>query len=105
MRKDFFENGRWLVLNVIFLRLHPEDGESLTLTDDEIAALSKSAQEWAERLWSECQSKGFVSADASHRWVTTKHFKSVFSAATDCQVLRNGLLAALSAETGTSSKV
>jgi hypothetical protein len=28
-RKEFFENGRWLVLHLIFLRRHPERGEEL----------------------------------------------------------------------------
>jgi hypothetical protein len=31
VRKAFFENARWLVLNVLFLRLRPEISEELTL--------------------------------------------------------------------------
>jgi hypothetical protein len=96
IRKDFFENGRWLVLNAMFLRLHPQDGEALALGDAEIRELTAKAQEYAESLWNECRSKGFVVSDSRGGWIATKHFRSVFSASGDCQVLRNGMLATLS---------
>jgi len=95
VRKDFFENGRWLVLNVIFLRLHLQDGESLALTPQEISDLTRVAQEYAEHLWSVCQAAGFVSAKATGGWETPRHFRSVFSASGDCQTLKNGLMARL----------
>ena len=45
VRKAFFENARPLVLNLIFLRLRPEQGGVLTLTADELAAISESDQD------------------------------------------------------------
>lgn len=95
VRKDFFENGRWLVLNTIFLKRHPQEGEALALNENEMAELTKTAQEYAEILWSECQTKGFVTSDGRSGWTAIKHFRSVFSAPGDCQILRDGMLAAL----------
>jgi hypothetical protein len=95
-RKIFYANCRWLILNVIFLRLHPERGESIQLSAEELTSLTTSTQEYAEQLWNVSQSKGFVSAIASG-WQTTKHFRSVFSSPSDCAILRSGLLSALAA--------
>jgi hypothetical protein len=94
-RKDFFVYGKWLVLNAVFLHLHPERGESLTLTPEERAKIIQAAQEYTEVLWTVSQSKGFVSAKAGGGWESPRHFKSVFSAAGDCQTLRSALLAKL----------
>lgn len=95
IRKDFFENGRWLVLNLIFLRLHPQDGEALKLTPQEISDLTKASQEYAELLWSACQAKGLVSAKQTGGWEAPRHFRSVFSDAADCARLRSETLANL----------
>lgn len=95
VRKDFFVYCKWLLLNAIFLRLHPESGEALTLTTEEKKKIIQAAQEYAEQLWTLCQNKGFVSAKAGGGWEATRHFKSVFSAASDCQTLRSALLAKL----------
>jgi hypothetical protein len=95
VRKDFFVYGKWLVLNAMFLQLHPERGEALTLTPEEKLKIVQAAQEYAEHLWTLCQSKGFVSAKAGGGWESHRHFKSVFSAPGDCQTLRNALLAKL----------
>jgi hypothetical protein len=95
VRKDFFVNGRWLVLNGVFLKLKPERGSGLTLTSDEGHALTKAAQEYAEYLWSVCQSKGLVSAKAGGGWEAVRHFRSIFSAAGDCQTLRGAFLTKL----------
>lgn len=97
VRKDFFESCRWLVLNLIFLKLHPQNGEALTLTVTEVSDLTTAAQEYSEVLWTVCQAKGFVSAKEGGGWETNRHFRSVFSAAGDCQILRGALLSALAA--------
>lgn len=97
IRKDFFENSRWLVLSVVFLCLRPQLGDALTLTSQEGAMLVQAAQDYAERLWTVCQAQGFVSAKAGGGWEVPRHFRSVFSAAGDCRRLRGALLANLDA--------
>lgn len=95
VRKEFFAYGKWLVLNAIFLQLHPERGDALTITPQERPKIVQAAQEYAEHLWTLCQNKGFVSAKPDGGWESHRHFKSVFSAPGDCQTLRNALLAKL----------
>lgn len=95
IRKAFFENARWLVLNVAFLKLHSEQGEALSLTVDEVAAISSFTIETAETLWSICESQGLVTrrTDAiGEPYEQTRHFKSIFCDTADCQRLRNALL-------------
>ncbi len=98
IRKEFFENSRWLILSAIYVRLRPQLGDALTLTAAETAEQTTAAQDYAERLWTVCQTKGFVSARAGGGWEAPRHFRSVFSAAGDCQQLRGGLLASLDAQ-------
>jgi len=95
VRKEFFENGRWLVLNLVFLRLHPQNGEALALTDPETSQLTRVAQEYAEALWASCQTLGLVTAKAGGGWESTRHFRSVFSDAADCRRLRGATIASL----------
>ena len=95
VRKDFFVYGGWLVLNGVFLKLKPERGSALALSADEIEEITKAAQEYAEQLWTVCQSKGLVSAKAGGGWEAARHFRSIFSAAGDCQTLRTTFLAKL----------
>lgn len=100
VRKAFFENARWLVLNVVFLKQHPEQGEALVLSAAEEASVTRSAVEYAESLFETCVATGFVSrqinaSSGMEPYEQTRHFRSIFSAAGDCQVLRNGLLARL----------
>lgn len=99
VRKTFFENARWVVLNIIFLRLHPEQGDSLILTAEEIAAVSRAAVEIAEALWEVCVAQGYVTrktiAGGTEQFEQSRHFRSVFSTASDCQTLRSSLLAKL----------
>jgi len=100
VRKTFFENSRWLVLNVVFLKLHPEQGDDLTLTAGEEVEVTRGSIDYAEALFLVCESNGFVSRRVNapsgmEPYEQTRHFRSVFSAAGDCQVLRNGLLARL----------
>lgn len=98
IRKAFFENSRWLVLNVIFLKLHPEQGEALGLSAEEIESISRSTNEFAELLWQTCEAQGLVSQRTVAGAVIfeqPRHFRSVFSSTADCERLRNSLLARL----------
>jgi AIPR protein len=85
LRKTFFQNARWLVLNILLLKLHPEWGNDLALSREENEAVVTKTLEIAEALWQVCEEKGYVSE--------ARHFRSVFSNPTDCQVLRNATLA------------
>lgn len=100
IRKAFFENARWLLLNIVFLKLHTENGEELSLNADEQDAITRIAIDIAEALWGVCETLGFISrrTDASvghDTYEQTRHFRSIFSAAGDCQTLRNATLAKL----------
>jgi len=95
VRKDFFVNCRWLVFSLIFLRLRPQQGEALTLTVAESTKITTATQEYAERLWMTCQNKGFVTPKATGGWEAPRHFRSVFCAPGDCQLLFTAVLADL----------
>jgi|GEM_PF-958777 len=98
IRKAFFENSRWLVLNVLFQRRQPEQGNELTLTPEESEAILSLTNELAETLWGVCEELGFVSRRAEaigEPYEQTRHFRSVFSTATDCAQLRRALMAKL----------
>lgn len=97
VRKDFFENGRWLILSAILLRLKPQFGDNLALTARDETTLTQAAQDYAERLWTVCQAQGFVSARIGGGWEVPRHFRSVFSTAGDCRLLRGALLANIDA--------
>ena len=97
IRKAFFENARWLVLNVAFLKLRLEYGETLSLAAEEEVAITRFAIECAEALFETCESKGFITRQVGapggvDPYQQARHFRSVFSAASDCQILRNALL-------------
>jgi hypothetical protein len=99
VRKAFFENARWLLLNVIFIKLHPERGNFVNLTVDEVNTVSQRTIEFAEELWTVCEAKGYVSRQSAMGGVEgfeqARHFRSIFSSAADCQQLRGALLAKL----------
>jgi len=101
IRRSFFENCRWLVLNIVFLRHRPEAGEVLALTPAETTALGTAASEIAEVLWTACEREGHVTARAGavggEPYQQPKHFKSVFCAPGDCERLRAAVLAQLNA--------
>jgi len=97
-RNTFFINCRWLVLSLLFLKLHPERGEALALTQAEVAALSQRAIEIADDLWTICEAKGFVvrrvgatAGPTTHD--EARHFRSIFSSITDCRQLHSAYLA------------
>jgi AIPR protein len=70
-RQLFFQTARWLVLNLVFLRLRCDQGEDLTLTASEQSAISREANLISEALWELVQHE-------------TKLFRTMFSNVNDC---------------------
>ena len=110
IRKAFFENARWLVLNIVFLQLRPEQGEVIQLSEEEIMAAGIKAIEVAEIIWEVAEAQGLVGRRAGERtgpepYEQTRHFRSVFCSAPDCQRLRNGALAKLAEHQASRSTV
>lgn len=100
VRKAYFENARWLVLNLVYLKLHPENGDELTLSEDEKEQISRKTIDIAETLWQACEAEGYVSrrTDAPQGYdpyEQARHFRSVFCSAGDCRQLRKKTLALL----------
>ena len=99
-RKAFFDNARWLVLNLVLLKLHSENGDGLTLSQTEKDRIVAATIEISEKLWFACESLGFVSrrTDSSPGYDVyeqPRHFRSVFSTAADCQRIRKKTLSLL----------
>jgi hypothetical protein len=97
-RKTFFENARAVVLAVIFVRMRPENSEQLSLTSDQLTAITAETIRTAETLWSACEDLGLVSRDVARgveAYVTPRHFRTVFSDPADCRRLREATLARL----------
>ena len=99
VRKAFFENARWLLLNMLFVKLRPQAGDEIMLSAQEMAKVSESSQSLADSLWVVCEAKGYVTkqwlANGDVRMESPRHFRAVFSSAEDCQRLRTALLAKL----------
>lgn len=95
IRKAFFENCRWLILNVLLLKLRSEQGEAVTLSAEELNSIPATALDYAEKLWTICQAKGFVTSSPNEGWKSERHFRSIFSTPGDCALLRSALLAML----------
>lgn len=87
VRKAFFENGRWLILKILFVRLHPERGEDLELTPIIKAEIATKALEIGDALWKSYEEQGFASGHP--------HARSVFSNAADCTRLYSATMAKL----------
>jgi len=87
-RKSFFENGRWLILNLIFLRLKPDSGGSTLLSSIEIDSFSDTAITLAEEVWSACRTLGHVSVGQGGGYTFPRHLRSVFSDVEDCRRIR-----------------
>lgn len=109
VRKAFFENSRWLVLNIVFLRLHPENGSSVRLSADEEAQIAAATVDCAEALFDVFAAQGFVSRKTGvaggESYEASRHPRSVFSAKTDCEALRAGLLRKLTERTASPMQV
>ncbi len=70
------------------------------LSADEEAKITQATVDYSEALFETCEATGFVSRQVNvqsgmESYEQVRHFRSVFSAAGDCQVLRNSLLARL----------
>ena len=103
IRRAFFENVRWLVLNLILLKLHPEQGNDLALSAAEIGAINAKTDEFAEVIWALSEAQGLVGRRAgvlagAEPYEQARHFRSVFCSPADCQRLRNATLAKLAAD-------
>jgi hypothetical protein len=83
-RKEFFENARWLVLHLIFLRQHLERGEELAFNMAEVETLRQETDNVSEALW--------ASADSLGQY---RHFKTIFCSTADCRTLKNATMARL----------
>lgn len=91
-RKAFFENGRWVILNIIFLRLKPEAGESTSLSTVEVNQFSDSALTISEEVWRSCQTLGHVNIAQGGNFQYPRHLRSVFCDPADCQRIRGEVL-------------
>ncbi len=91
-RKTFFENGRWLILNLIFLRLKPESGEATSLSAGEITCFSNAALTVSEEVWCSCRSLGHVTVTQGGGYAFPRHFRSVFCDSEDCRRIRSDVL-------------
>ena len=107
VRKAFFENARWVLLNVLFIKLRLEQGNDLSLAANEVSAISQNILIFAEKLWSICEAKGYVTQQAlaggAIEFQTNRHFRSIFSTSSDCRILRAALLEELTQEQATTS--
>ncbi len=86
VRRAFYENARWLVLSLLFLREHLDQGPTLVLSDEERAKAAEETLKIANAIWAAAQEAGFVSA--TEPYTAPRHFKSVFCSAADCQRLK-----------------
>lgn len=93
-RRSFFENARWLLLSVIFQKLHHERGEAMSLSTDETTLIATKAGQWVEALWTLCETKGYVTRNPEGAHVSPRNFRSVFAQASDCKNLRDAMMAA-----------
>jgi hypothetical protein len=103
VRRAFYENARWLVMRLLFLRERLEQGPTLTLTDAERARANEQALEIANAIWVAAQNFGFVSA--AEPYTAPRHFKSVFCNKDDCQKLKAEALKKLDEKVGKPATV
>ncbi|MEO0771392.1 MAG: AIPR family protein [Cyanobacteria bacterium J06649_4] len=99
VRKDFFENARWVLLNAVFVKVKPQYGEQMWLSADEEKAVVEKGRAISDLLWAVCGDQGYVLQQTlttgEKRFESPRHFRSVFSSAADCRKLRGLLLAKL----------
>ncbi len=97
IRKTFFENARWIVLNLVFLKLRCENGEQVGLSQSEKDQITRKTIEIAETLWRACEVLGFITRRTDVQsgydvYEQPRHFRSIFSTGADCQQLRSKTL-------------
>ncbi|MFD1000178.1 AIPR family protein [Ohtaekwangia kribbensis] len=91
VRKAFFENGRWLILKILFVKMHPERGDELALPSPVKTGVVTKVLEISTALWQAYEEQGFGSG--------APHARSVFSSPADCERLYNATMAKLAAGT------
>ena len=102
IRKAFFDNARWLVLNLVFLKLKPEQGEDLALSPHEQAAIAAARSRFGstvERLRDPRLGEQTPRTTSGELFDQPRHFRSVFCDPADCQRLRNATLSLFGQET------
>ncbi|CAJ4448733.1 abortive infection phage resistance protein [Burkholderia pseudomallei] len=82
--REILNHGVWLVLHVIFIRVPLQNGPTLTLSQDELTAISRAVDLVSEHL---------VSVVQGVQW--NKLARSVFENKTDCRTVKGRLMAAL----------
>ena len=82
--REVLAHGAWMVLHVIFIRLPLHNGAELSLSADELTALSREIDLVADRL---------VTVVQAVQW--NKQARSVFENKTDCRSVKGRLMAAL----------
>jgi len=82
--KEILKHGWWLMLHVLLIRLHLQNAQSLTLTQDELDRLSIALDQMAQCL---------VDVVQAIQW--NKQARSVFENRTDCITVKARLMAAL----------
>jgi len=82
--KEILSHGAWMILHVVFIRLPLQNGPELTLSADELTALSREIDLVADRL---------VHVVQAVQW--NKQARSVFENKTDCRSVKGRLMAAL----------
>ncbi|GGG35551.1 AIPR family protein [Hymenobacter glacieicola] len=92
VRQEYFTYGRWLILLLVFLRLHPERGDTLTLTETDQRDIAAMAERCSEVLWQACLSQGIVGEEANGSFSAPTALLEVFGRADDCSRLRKASL-------------
>lgn len=87
VQKSFYENCRGLVLKIIFLKLTPERGEELAITEALKAEIVAKSQEFGVDMWAVYEQLGFGAGNPTAR--------SVFSNSEDCRRLFRGTMVRL----------
>ncbi|KUZ35304.1 MULTISPECIES: AIPR family protein [Burkholderia cepacia complex] len=82
--REILSHGVWLILHVIFIQRPLHNGPTLSLTQDELTAISLEVDVVSQRL---------VSVVQSNQW--NKLARSVFENKTDCRTVKARLMAAL----------
>lgn len=82
--KDILNQGIWLIIHIVFLRTKLQNGNKLFITEDEKQRLSSKIDTISHKL---------VNVIQSEQWEKTA--QAIFENQTDCNTIKNRLMAAL----------
>ena len=82
--KDILKHGIWLILHIIFTRNKLQFGNNFSVTDDEKEKISSSIDSISQHL---------VNIVQAEQW--EKSAQAIFENQTDCNTIKNRLMAAL----------